>query len=73
MIGFETKTAIALGQRRQALACGVPAGIMLGDAGYGDETAFRAGVRDLGLFYVLGIRPGTSVWPPGQVPLLPLP
>jgi SRSO17 transposase len=72
-IGFETKTAIALGQMRQALACGVPAGIVLGDAGYGDETAFRAGVRDLGLSYVLGIRPGTSVWPHGQAPLPPMP
>jgi SRSO17 transposase len=68
-IGFETKTAIALGRIRQALEDGVPAGVVLGDAGYGDETEFRVGVGDLGLRYVLGIRPGTSVWPPGQAPL----
>src|ERR671910_2094707 len=56
-IGFETKTAIALGQIRRALEDGVPRGIVLGDAGYGDETAFRTGVGDLGLRHVLGIRP----------------
>ena len=72
-IGFETKTAIALGQIRRALEDGVPRGIVLGDAGYGDETAFRTGVGDLGLRYVLGIRPGTGVWPPGRAPLPPGP
>ena len=82
---FETKTVIALGQMRQALACGVPVGVpvgvVLGDAakreafarGYGDETDFRVGVDALGLRYVLGIRPGTSVWPPGTAPLPPVP
>jgi SRSO17 transposase len=72
-IGFETKTAIALGQLRQALAASVPVGIVLGDAGYGDETAFRVGVADLGLRYMLGVRSGTSVWAPGTGPLPPLP
>jgi SRSO17 transposase len=72
-ITFETKTAIALGQLRQALAAGVPVGILLGDAGYGDETAFRVGVADLGLRYVLGVRSGTTVWAPGTGPLLPRP
>ena len=72
-VKFETKTALALGQINQALADGVPVGTVLGDAGYGDETAFRAGVDRLGLHYVLGIRPGTSVWPPGMAPLPPAP
>ena len=72
-INFETKTAIALGQPRQALAAGVPVGILLGDAAYGDETDFRVGVTDLGLRYVLGVRPGTSVWAPGTEPLPPAP
>jgi SRSO17 transposase len=72
-IRFETKTAIALGQLRQALAACVPVGILLGDAAYGDETDFRVGVTDLGLRYVLGVRPGTSVWAPGTGPLPPLP
>jgi SRSO17 transposase len=30
-------------------------------------------VSELDLRYVLGIRPGTSVWPPGQAPLPPAP
>ena len=51
----------------------MPPGVVLGDAGYGDETAFRVGVGDLGLQYVLGIRSGTGVWPPGQAPLPPPP
>jgi SRSO17 transposase len=72
-ITFETKTAIALGQLRQALAAGVPVGIVLGDPAYGDETDFRVGVADLGLHYVLGVRSGTSVWAPGTGPLPPAP
>jgi SRSO17 transposase len=72
-IGFETKTAIALGQLRQAREAGIPAGIVLGDAAYGDESDFRVGVAELDLHYVLGIRPGTSVWPPGRAPLPPAP
>jgi SRSO17 transposase len=72
-VAFETKTAIALEQMRQALADGLPEGIVLGDAGYGDETAFRAGVGALGLRYVLGVRLGTTVWPPGTGPLPPTP
>src|ERR1700761_8846574 len=52
---------------------GVPEGIVLGDAGYGDETEFRVGVAELGLSYVLGLRSGTSVWLPGQTPLPPPP
>jgi SRSO17 transposase len=89
-ITFQTKTAIALDQLRQALAEGVPRGTVLGgasegsvgaadgmagggDAGYGDETEFRVGVDELGLRYVLGVRPGTTVWPPGTGPLPPRP
>jgi SRSO17 transposase len=71
-IGFETKTAIALAQIRQALEEGVPQGVVLGDAGYGVETAFRAALAELGLSYVLGVQSSTSLWPPGQAPLPPL-
>src|SRR3712207_805288 len=46
-IGFETKTAIALGQMRRALEEGVPGGVVLADAGYGDEAGFRVGVDAL--------------------------
>ena len=72
-VAFDSKTAIALGQLRQAVADGVPVGIVLGDPAYGDETAFRVGVAELGLRYVLGVRSGTSAWPPGTRPLPPAP
>jgi len=48
-IGFETKTAIALGQLRQAREEAIPVGTVLGDAGYGDECDFRVGVDELEL------------------------
>src|ERR1700753_3189851 len=72
-VAFDSKTAIALGQLRQAVADGVPVGIVLGDPAYGDETTFRVGVAELGLRYMLGVRSGTSVWPPRHGPLPPLP
>ena len=68
---FATKPTIALDQIRQAIDQGVPMGVMLADAGYGDETAFRDGITALGLLYAVGIRPGTTVWAPGTAPLAP--
>jgi SRSO17 transposase len=70
-ITFETKTAIALGQLRQAREEGVPTGVVLADAAYGNETDFRVGVRDLALDYVLGVQSSTTVWAPGTAPLPP--
>jgi len=72
-IGFATKTAIAVEQLRQALADGVPVGVVLADPAYGNETAFRAAVAELGLRYVLGVQSTTTVWPPGTAPLPPQP
>lgn len=70
-ITFETKTAIALAQIRQAREDGVPTGVVLGDAAYGNETDFRVGVCDLALNYVLGVQSSTTVWAPGTAPLPP--
>ena len=70
-ITFQTKMAIALDQIRQARADGVPGGVVLGDVEYGDDTELRAGVAALDLSYVLAVRSGTSVWPPGLAPLSP--
>lgn len=72
-IAFATKPEIALAQMRQAIACGVQPGVVLADAGYGDETAFRDGITDLGMLYAVGIRPATTVWAPGTAPLPPKP
>ena len=70
---FATKPEIALTQVRQAVAAGVPMGVVLADAGYGDETAFRDGLTELGMLYAVGIRPATTVWAPGTGPLQPKP
>ena len=72
-IAFATKPEIALEQIRQANAAGVPIGVVLADAGYGDETAFRDGITQLGMLYAVGIRPATTVWAPGTAPLPPKP
>jgi SRSO17 transposase len=66
---FATKTAIALGLIEQTLAQDVPRGFVLADAGYGSDTAFREAVTALGLPYVMGVAPTTSVWAPGVRPL----
>jgi SRSO17 transposase len=68
-IVFQTKPQIALDQIRQAIADHVPEGIVLADAGYGNDTAFRSGLTELGLGYVVGVQGSTSVWMPGTEPL----
>ena len=70
---FRTKPEIALDQIRAALAAGVPRGVVLADAGYGVDTAFRTGLTEMGLTYVVGIQSSMSLWPPGTAPLPPKP
>jgi len=72
-ITFETKPQIALDQIRRAKEAGIPTGVVLADAGYGVDTAFRAGLRAMNLDYVVGIQSSASLWPPGQGPLPPRP
>jgi SRSO17 transposase len=68
-IEFQTKPRIALEQIRQAIADGVPKGVALADAGYGNDTAFRSGLTELGLDYVVGVQGSMTVWAPGTQPL----
>ena len=68
---FMTKPEIALEQIDAACAAGLPRGVVLMDAGYGCNTRLRTGVSALGLSYVAGILPNTSVWAAGTGPLLP--
>jgi len=70
-VRFRTKPQIALEQIRAACAAGVPHGVVLTDAGYGCNTSLRTGVSALGLSYVAGILPNTSVWAEGSAPLPP--
>ena len=66
---FRTKPEIALDQIRTALSAGVPGGVVLADAGYGVDTAFRSGLTAMGLSYIVGIQSSTSLWSPGVGPL----
>ena len=68
---FKTKPQIALDQIRAALAAGVSPGVLLTDAGYGADGAFRSGVTALGLSYVVGVQSTLRVWPPDTEPLPP--
>lgn len=67
-VAFQTKPAIALDQIRAAVAADLPRGLVLSDAGYGNDTRFRDEVSALGLLYALGILSSTMVWPPGLDP-----
>ena len=72
-IGFQTKPEIALGQLRWACATGLPRGVVLMDAGYGNNSEMRAEITALELTYVAGILSSTTVWTPGTSPLPPKP
>src|SRR5262245_28763476 len=61
-VRFKTKPEIALEQIEAACRAGLACGVVLMDAGYGCNTALRAGVSALALCYVAGIMPHTTVW-----------
>ena len=61
-VGFATKPELALQQIEAALAAGYPRGVVLADAAYGDDTAWRATLAGHDLTYAVGVRPGTTVW-----------
>jgi SRSO17 transposase len=54
-IEFATKPMIALQLIREALADGVARAPILGDAAYGDNAGFRAGLCELGLEFFLQV------------------
>src|SRR5262249_1736477 len=68
-IAFLTKPQIALEQIKTARAAGLPEGVVLMDAGYGNDTTLRTEITALGMRYVAGIGPSTSAWAPGTGPL----
>src|SRR6476619_484184 len=55
----------------RACRMGLPRGVVLMDAGYGTDTALRGSITELGLSYVAGILPQTSVWALGTGPRPP--
>ncbi len=62
---FAPKWQHALDLLDAALAAGVRRHVVLGDAAYGDVTAFRAALTARGLPYHLRVQGGLVVWPPG--------
>ena len=68
-ITFKTKANIALDQIKAALASGAPKGVVLADAAYGTNGAFRAALTAMGLAYAVGVQSNTSVWAAGVEPL----
>jgi SRSO17 transposase len=72
-VEFQTKPQIALDQIRHAVEDDVPRGIVVADAGYGNDGQFRSGVSKLNLEYVVGVQSSMTVWKPGTEPLPPAP
>jgi SRSO17 transposase len=68
-VSFKTKPEIALEQITAACAAGLPRGVVLMDAGYGNNSELRADITALGLAYVAGILSTTTLWAPGTGPL----
>jgi SRSO17 transposase len=67
-IAFKTKPEIALAQIRRAWEAGIPRGVGLMDAAYGNDARLRTGMTELGLTYVAAIQSNTLVFPPGTGP-----
>jgi SRSO17 transposase len=68
-VEFQTKPQIALAEIERARERGVPEGVVLADAGYGNDTQFRARLTEWKLTYVVGIQSTVTVWKPGEQPL----
>jgi len=64
-IVFKTKPEIAIDQIRWAVENGLPPGVVLADAGYGNNSLWRTQISALNLAYAVGVRADTTVWPPG--------
>ena len=72
-VAFLSKPQISLSQIAQVKAAGLAGDVVAADAGYGDDTDYREGITELGLLYVVGIKPGTTVWAAGAAALPPKP
>jgi SRSO17 transposase len=70
-VKFATKLEIARAQIQAAKAAGVPLGVVLADAAYGNDTRFREALSAMGLSYCVGVQSSTTVWTPGKGPRRP--
>ena len=72
-VAFTPKWQIALALLDDAQAAHPRAHVVLADAGYGDVGEFRDGLTARGLPYVVGVKGGTVVYPPGTQLAVPRP
>jgi SRSO17 transposase len=72
-VGFVTKPQMAVAMIRKAVEAQVPVGVVLADAGYGNDSKFREALTKMGLTYAVGVQHSMTVWPHGYGPLPPKP
>ncbi len=70
-VQFEPKWRISLAQLDDAKRWGVRNRVVLADGGYGEITAFREGLTERGLEYVVAIPGSIAVWAPDTGPIPP--
>jgi SRSO17 transposase len=59
---FRTKPAIALDLVTRAVASGIPCRAVVADSFYGEHAGFLAGLEQLGVGYVVGLKPSHAWW-----------
>ncbi|HKE24100.1 MAG TPA: IS701 family transposase [Bryobacteraceae bacterium] len=67
-IQFQTKPELALEQIQRARQRGIPQGVVLADAGYGNDTGFRLALTEMEMQYVMGVQSTVTVWKPEEEP-----
>lgn len=60
-VDYRPKWKIALDMIASAVVAGLPRGVVLADADYGNKSKFRDGLHDLGLQYAVAIQKTTAV------------
>ena len=70
-VAFKRKWELGLEMIDRARDWGLPVGVVVTDAGYGVATEFRAGLRERGLRYVVGIPGEVGVWRQAVHPEVP--
>jgi SRSO17 transposase len=65
-VGYSPKWCLALAMIEEALAAGLPKGVVLGDCDYGNKTVFRDMLDVLGLRYALEVQSTTMLRRVGQ-------
>jgi SRSO17 transposase len=62
--GYRTKPQIAVQLVTQAFTDGIPCRAVVADSFYGENDTFRTGLAQLGVGYVLALRPSHAWWAP---------